>query len=129
MPRDTRHVADLLLQIGADKHQHRGRDRALKEEARGIAKCDEPWLQKARKKRGRGFDEWNDEPADRPLAEARPIDHEKRNSGDKQRGEYRQEIDDAAQPDPVPDVVLNTGTRSAWIHGMRCVADCSDLVG
>src|SRR3981081_418591 len=111
MPRDARHVADRLLQIFANTQQNPRRYCSHQHEAWRVAKGDEPRLEEAGKKRRRSVDDRINKSPDAGETEARSVDHEKRNKGDKQGSKHGQEIDHAAQPDPVPDVVLNMRPR------------------
>src|ERR1700743_1457927 len=107
MPGDARDVADRPLQARAKKPKYADRNGTDQHKARRVAESDEPRLQKPRKKRRRSVHHRIYEAADGIKAKARRVDHEIGNADDKQAGKHGQEVEDAAKPDPVPDIILN----------------------
>src|SRR5262249_36269162 len=129
VPGDPRDVVNRLLQILAEQHQHADCDCADQDEPRRVAKGNKPGIEEPRKKRRGGVDQRIDEASNRVEAKTRRVDHEEGYEGNKGGCTGSEEINDAAQPNPVPDVILNAGSRVSRIDRVWSGGDGPVVVG
>ena len=107
VPGDTGYVLNGLPQVRADEHQNADRNHDYQRESRRVAEGNKPRFEKFGQERRRRINDGIDNAAHDVTTEFRPVNHEERNQDDKGRCKDGEEIDYAAQPDPVPDIVLN----------------------